>query len=66
MLTIPAGAPPVGSGVGELGTSVRVPPFTTARLKTAPVAKAGAATVTDIAAGLLTWTRTSALSRVPA
>jgi hypothetical protein len=28
MLAIPAGAPPAGSGVGELGSSVRVPPFT--------------------------------------
>jgi hypothetical protein len=28
MLMIPAGAPPAGSGVGELGTSVRVPPCT--------------------------------------
>ena len=28
MLAIPAGAPPAGSGTGELGSSVRVPPFT--------------------------------------
>ena len=28
MLTMPAGAPPGGSGVGELGSSVSVPPCT--------------------------------------
>src|ERR1700733_8121656 len=28
VLTIPAGAPPGGSGVGELGSSVSVPPCT--------------------------------------
>jgi hypothetical protein len=28
MVTIPAGEPPAGRGVGELGSSVRVPPWT--------------------------------------